>query len=124
MYVGDEPQTAPDQLGSETTTIVEASQIEEVHEPIDQPPWEPSPQDDFDEAAASSEIVKAARAQEATTLRRAPEPPYNWPAITEAQARVDPASIGRSITGATVDNGPNDRRRYDHPDAYTSKNSD
>lgn len=124
MYVGDEPQAAPDQLGSENTTIVEASQIEEVGEPIEPAPWGPPPLDEFDEAAASSEIVKAARAQEATTHRRPSEAPYSWPDITKAHARVDPATIGRSITGATVDNGPNDRRVYDNPDAYTSKNSD
>ena len=112
------------QMGSENTTIVEASQIEDVGEPIDSAPWEPPPSDDFDKTAASSEIVRAARAQEATKLRRPPEPPYNWPDITKAQARVDPTHIGRSITGAAVDNGPTDRRRYDHPGAYTSKGSD
>ena len=122
--VGGEPRAALDQPGSENTPIVEASQIEEVREPIEPTPWEPPPTAGFDHAAASSEIVRAARSQEETTLRRPPEAPYNWPSISEEQARVDPADIGRSLTGAKLDNGPKDRRVYDYPEAFTSKNSD
>ncbi len=124
MLPPEVPRAAPDQLGSENTPIVEASEIEEVSEPIDPSPWEPPPTDHFDEAAASSEIVKAARAQEATKLRRPAEAPYSWPAIAGDQARVDPADIGRSTTGAALDNGPKDRRVYHHSEAYTSRNSD
>ncbi len=50
-------------------------------------------------------------------LRARPAPVPQQPPIPPE--RVDPAHVGRTLTGGTLDNGPLDRRIHEHPDAYT-----